>query len=102
MCSFAEVGFPPWTSPAPILQSYLDSAIVTCQAPEHDGTQKLPGYDCCSFQIQFFLDPVPGLLDIEPGKGFSCFHSQVSLGPGNHTSIPGGLIKTSTVCLSLA
>lgn len=101
--AFAGIGFPSWTSPAPTLHSYLDSAIVTCQPPGHDGTQGLPRHDCCSFPSQFFLTLDP--MDITPGKGFCCFHSQVSLrvlvNPGKPHQLLWGLSKTPTVCLFL-
>lgn len=95
--AFVGIGFPSWTSPAPTLHSYLDSAIVTCQPPEHDGTQGLPRYDCCSFPSQFFLtlDPVP--RSSHQGRVSVAFIPRFLWGfwsgQGNHTSSPGALAK---------
>lgn len=102
--AFVGIGFPSWTSPAPTLHSYLDSAIVTCQPPEHDGTQGLPRYDCCSFPSQFFLtlDPVP--RSSHQGRVSVAFIPRFLWGfwsgQGNHTSSPGALAKHSLFVLS--
>lgn len=109
MCSFAGVGFPSWTSPASTFLSYLDSAIVTCQPPEHDGTHR-DSQDITAVHSHpsYFstVDPVPGPLAITAGRGFCCFHSQVSLWvllePWKPHQLPWSLSKTSTVCLFLA
>lgn len=100
--------------------SKFSSLVLSCSHPpllprqcycylpalEHDGTQGLPGYDCCSFPSQFFLiaSPVPEPLAITSGRGFCCFHPQVSLRvlfeSWKPHQIPCGLSKKAH-CLSL-